>query len=158
MLLIYLIPIILIIVIVIILKDERRTYKSINFKEKKLYLCCKFLYGNCNLKTNIAVLSRSEDNFLIETEDKEGIVESFSFNVSEILDIKVKEGLSSKSGTQLSNNHETSTKMGSQTSIESVKTLKLYKEYNIKIELKNGIHMCILSTKDPDYIFRENKS
>ena len=49
--------------------SDKKKFKTINFKTKKLYLCVCFLYGNCGLKTNKAVLSRNDDEFLIETED-----------------------------------------------------------------------------------------
>ena len=153
---IFLIPIILIIVIVIVLKDERRNYKNINFKEKKLYLCCKFLHGNCNLKTNKAVLSRNGDSFLLETEDNEGKVESFGFNISEIIDIKVKEGLSSKMSTQMTSNHAMHTSYNMYDGYDYINTFELYKIYDIKIELQNDIHIILISKKDPEYIFKRN--
>ena len=88
-----------IIVIVVILAfilyikctGEKHRFKKINFKNKKLYLCIFFLYGNCNLKTNKAVISRDGDMFLIETEDKNLNIESFSFNREDVENIEIRE-------------------------------------------------------------------
>ncbi len=150
---IYGILFIFIIVMVITLTDKRRNYKSIDFKGKKLYLICKFLYGNCGLKTNKAVLSRNDDEFLVETEDNEGRVESFKFNKNQIVDITIKEELGSKMGTSLYNAHESSTRLGHDNNFVEVPTMKFKKQYNINIMLQNDIHLRIISEISPYHIF-----
>lgn len=132
---------------------EKRKFKKISFKNKKLYLCVFFLYGNCNLKTNKAVISREDNLFLIETEDKNLNVECFSFNKEDIEDIEIRENLSSKSQEQLWNNFTTSDTIGMNTTFTPVKTTKYYKVYDIKIYLKTNIKMHIQSTKSPYFIF-----
>ena len=155
-----------IIVIVVILAfilyikctGEKHRFKKINFENKKLYLCIFFLYGNCNLKTNKAVISREGDMFLIETEDNNLNVESFSFNMNEIEDIKIREKLSSKSGEQSWNDFTSLTYSGGgspglNTTYTTTRTTKYHKVYDIKINLKNNIKMHIQSTKYPYHIF-----
>ena len=68
----------------------------------------RFLYGNCGLKTNKAVISRDNDLFLIETEDKNLTIESFSFSKEDVEDIKIMENISSKSGWNSLSNFATS--------------------------------------------------
>lgn len=134
-------------------KNERKRFKSIDFKNKKIYLCLLFLYGSCNLKTNKAVLSRNGDTFLIETEDKDLKVESFKFDKLDILDIKVTENLSFKSATQLWNNFTSGDAIGRNTTFTPVKSTKYYKVYDIDIFLKNNIKIRLQSTKSPYFIF-----
>lgn len=156
-----LIVIVLIIVIIYAyLKNnlEKRKFKSINFKNKKMYLCVLFLYGNCDLKTNKAVLSRDKNDFLIETEDKNHNVESFRFNRDDIVNIEIRENLSSKSSEQLWNDFSSLSHLGGgspglNTTYTATKTTKFYKVYDIKIFLKNDIKMHIQSTKSPYFIF-----
>ena len=133
--------------------SEKRKFKKINFKNKKLYLCVFFLYGNCNVKTNKAVISRDGDLFLLETEDKNLNIESFNFNIDEIENIEISENLSSKSQEQLWNNFTTGDTIGMNTTFTSVKNMKFYKVYDIKIYLKNNIKMHLQSTKSPYFIF-----
>lgn len=150
--------ILIIVIICIYLKSnlEKSKFKKINFKNKKMYLCVFFLYGNCNLKTNKAVLSRDKNNFLIETEDKDHNVESFGFSSDDVVNIEIKENLSSKSSEQLWNNFTTADHIGAsglKTTYTATKTTKFYKVYDIKIILKNDIKMHIQSTKSPYFIF-----
>ena len=63
MLLTFVILIIVIVILVMILNDNKKDFKTITFKDKKLYLIVQFLHGNCGLKTNKAVLSRNGDDF-----------------------------------------------------------------------------------------------
>ena len=136
MLYIIIILIIIVLFVCFITNSDKTKFKNIDFKCKKLYLCVIFLHGNCNLKTNKAVLSRNNDDFLIETEDKNLNVESFKFNKSDIDNIEIKENLSSKSKSQLWNNFTTGVTMGSNTTFTPVKTNKFIKIYNINISLK----------------------
>ena len=150
--------ILIIIVICVYLKSnlEKSKFKKIDFKNKKMYLCVFFLYGNCNLKTNKAVLSRDKDNFLIETEDKNYNVELFNFSKEDIVNIEIRENLSSKSSEQLWNNFTTADHIGAsglKTTYTANKTAKFYKVYDINIFLKNNIKMHIQSTKSPYFIF-----
>ena len=138
--------------------SDKRKFKKINFKNKKLYLCVFFLYGNCNLKTNKAVISRDEDLFLIETEDKSLNVESFSFNKEDVENIEIRENLSFKSVEQSWNNYDSLSNIGGgspglNTTYTVTKTKKYCKIYDIKIYLKNNIKMHIQSTKSPYFIF-----
>ena len=138
--------------------SDKRKFKKINFKNKKLYLCVFFLYGNCNLKTNKAVISRDGDMFLIETEDKNLNIESFSFNREDVENIEIRENLSSKSGEQSWNDFSSLSHMGGgspglNTTYTVTKTTKFYKVYDMKIYLKNNIKMHIQSTKPPYFIF-----
>lgn len=138
--------------------SDKRKFKKINFKNKKLYLCIFFLYGNCNLKTNKAVISRDGDLFLIETEDKNLNIESFSFNKEDVENIEIRENLSSKSSEQSWNDFASLSHMGGgtpglNTTYTVTKTTKYYKVYDIKIYLKNNIKMHIQSTKAPYFIF-----
>ena len=150
---IYIVILILIVILIIYLKNDKRKFKTINFKNKKLYLCCLFLHGTCNLKTNKAVISRNEDEFLIETEDNNSVVESFKFNKNDVKNIEIKENLSSKSSEQLWNNFTSADAIGRHTTFTPVKTIKFYKVYDITILLNNDIKMHIQSTKSPYYIF-----
>ena len=149
--------IILVVIIFLILyiksTSDKRKFKKINFKNKKLYLCVFFLYGNCNLKTNKSVISRDGDMFLIETEDKNLNIESFSFNKEDIENIEIRENLSSKSQVQHWNNFTTGDSIGRHTTFTPIQTHKYYKVYDIKIYLKNNIRMHIQSTKAPYFIF-----
>ena len=132
---------------------EKKKFKKINFKNKKLYLCIAFLYGNCGLKTNKAVISRDGNLFLIETEDKSLNIESFNFNKEDIENMEIRENISSKSKEELWNNFTTGDAIGRSTTYAPVKTHKYYKVYDIKIYLKNNIKMHIQSTKAPYFIF-----
>ena len=133
--------------------SDKRKFKKINFKNKKLYLCVFFLYGNCNLKTNKAVISRDGDLFLIETEDKNLNIESFSFNKEDVENIEIRENLSSKSGWDQWNNFTSPDTIGMHSTYTTTKTQKYHKVYDIKIYLKNNIKMHIQSTKSPYFIF-----
>lgn len=133
--------------------SDKRKFKKINFKNKKLYLCVFFLYGNCNLKTNKAVISRDGNLFLIETEDKNLNIESFDFNKEDIENIEIKENLSSKSGSARWNNFTSPDTIGMHSTYTVTKTSKYYKIYDIKIYLKNNIKIHIQSEKSPYFIF-----
>ena len=133
--------------------SDKRKFKKINFKNKKLYLCVFFLYGNCNLKTNKAVISRDGDMFLIETEDKNLNIESFSFNREDVENIEIRENLSSKLGCNRWNNFTSPDTIGRHSTYTFTKATKFYKVYDIKINLKNNIKMHIQSTKPPYFIF-----
>lgn len=132
---------------------EKSKFKKINFKDKKMYLCVFFLHGNCNLKTNKAVLSRNDEIFLIETEDKNFNVESFSFNEQDILNVEIRESLSSKSSNQIWDNFTTGNTIGHNTTFTPVKTTKYHKVYDINIFLKGNIKIHIQSTKSPYFLF-----
>lgn len=132
---------------------EKIKFKKIDFQNKKTYLCVFFLYGNCGLRTNKAVISRSDDLFLIETEDKELNIESFRFNKEDVENIEIKENLSSKSREQSWNNFTSPDTIGRHSTYTVTKTTKFYKVYDIKIYLKNNIKMHIQSTKPPYFIF-----
>jgi len=133
--------------------SDKHKFKKINFKNKKLYLCVFFLYGNCNLKTNKAVISRDGDLFLIETEDKNLNIESFSFNKGDVQNIEIRENLSSKSGWNRWNNFTSPDAIGIHSTYTMTQTTKYYQVYDIKIHLKNDIRMHIQSTKSPYFIF-----
>ena len=152
---IYILVIVLIVIVIICLcsNNEKKEFKSIDFKDKKLYLCCVFLHGNCGLKTNKAVLSRNNDEFLIETEDKDLNVQTFRFNKSDILNVEINETLSTKRGSALLDNFTTGDTIGKQTTFTSQKTMKFKKVYDIRITLKNDINMHIQSDSSPYFLF-----
>lgn len=152
---IYVLVIILIVLLLIYLyfNRDKKKFKNINFKNKKLYLCVYFLYGNCGLKTNKAVLSRNNDEFLIETEDNNLIVQSFKFNKNDVVDISIQERLSTKSGESLWNNFTTGDTIGHNTTFTAEKTMKLKKVYDIRIVLRNDIKLHIQSNRSPYFLF-----
>ena len=133
--------------------SDRKKFKSIDFKSKKLYLCVIFLYGNCGLKTNKAVLSRNNNEFLLETEDNNSVVQSFKFNKDDIVDITIQERLSTKSGESLWNNFTTGDTIGHNTTFTAEKTMKFKKGYDITIMLINDIKIHIQSNKSPYFLF-----
>lgn len=154
MILTFVILIIVIVILVMILNDNKKDFKTITFKDKKPYLIVAFLHGNCGLKTNKAVLSRNGDDFLLETEDKEGKVESFKFNASQIVNVEVVEQLGRKSGNMYYDNFTSPDTIGRHSTYELVKTTNFKKEFDIKIVLQGDIKIHMLSDKSPEFILK----
>ncbi len=152
----------LIVVLVWILFSDREKHKynKISFKDKKEYLCVFYLYGNQDLKSNIGVISKKGDTYLLETEDKVTI-HSFSFSENEISFIEVKEKAGASSEDVIVGyNYDVSKSYfsgrGSGT-FEKVKGIKISKLYEIKITLTNGMILTFESKKNPRNFFKDIK-
>jgi len=137
---------------------EKNKYRKINFKDKKEYLCVYYLYGNKDLKSNIGVLSKEGDSYLLETEDGKGLY-TFSFQKEEITFVEVKE----KNGigtvdTIVDFNYDASKGYfagHNATTFTTEKTVKVRKIYTIQISLANGITLTLESSKNPEIFFRD---
>lgn len=138
---------------------EKNKYHKINFKDKKEYLCVYYLYGNKDLKSNIGVLSKDGESYLLETEDKVSI-HSFSFLKNEVAKVEVKE--TSGVGTEnviVASEYDMSKGYFSggvnATTFHREKAIKVKRIYKIKIILTNGMELYFESNKDPKFFFME---
>lgn len=137
---------------------EKNKYRKINFKNKKQYLCVYYLYGNKDLKSNIGVLSKEGDSYLLETEDSKGLY-TFSFQNEEITFVEVKE----KNGigtvdTIVDSSYDASKGYfagHNATTFTTEKAVKVRKFYAIKISLTNGMILTLESNKNPEIFFRD---
>lgn len=139
----------------VFIDQEKYKYRKISFKDKKQYLCVYYLYGNKDLKSNIGVLSKNGDTYLLETEDKMS-VHTFTFLENEIVKIEVEE----KSGIGMDSQIACNTFNCSKDlyvrnfEVEEGRKMRIKKVYSFKIALVNGMILALESSRNPDTFFK----
>lgn len=135
--------------------QEKNKYRKISFKDKKQYLCVYYLYGNKDLKSNIGVLSKNEDTYILETEDKMS-VHTFTFLENEIVKIEVEEKSGIRMDSQVVCNIFNCSKDFEvhDFEVEEGRKMRIKKIYSFKIALVNGMILALESNRNPDTFFK----
>jgi len=153
----------LILVVIIIIfyfkyvkNSDIKSYKSINFTNKKIFLCINYLYGPLKIKTNKGVISKHDNFFLLEVEDDDGNIENMTIDKSNILNIEIKNRPSFKSTNGYYSSFSSSDHIGPGANADEIyQKTKIKQIYEIKITLTTKEIICMECKKNPYSIFND---
>lgn len=138
-----------------ILKNEKRKFKKIDFSKKEEYLFISYLGGSAPLENTKGVVTKSKTTYLIETENRERIVKSFSFQVKEVDIIQISEKQENGFFKRMRNHlFDPDASNASENSLY-FNSSDQNKIYEITILLKNNIEMRFESKKVPYNFFEQ---
>lgn len=142
-----LIPISLFIFLFVYYIKDRDTkyYKNIDLANKNQYLCSFYLSGDSHLLPNLAVLSKTNDGYLIETENKKGKVDNFFIKYIDVDAINI---------TPVDSRTKSYDVLDPKKN-KRAKNYKVNKGYEIQIITKHKLKFNILSKKNPKLFFNK---
>lgn len=128
------------------IKDrDSKYYKKIDLKNKNQYLPGYYLCGDSHLLPNLAIISKTQDGYLIETEDKRGRTDNFFIKFSDVSIVNIK-SVDSKNQPY---------DVRDPKSNKNSKSYKIRKGYEIRIITKHDLKLTLLSKKNPKLFFNK---